>query len=184
MRHAYSRWTRHFEEPAVCRSHPGHTLPAVRRGLAASTIATLVVAMVCLFFPASGGASEKSAAVEPAGGTVGIVKCSALAVAGRKVPKFALSECTHKGKTDGSGLYPDPGEGGVVTWASGQTTTLSDVSLSEGIGACPPNGPGYHDFYGMTGTFTNSWGGSGNFDAGWCLSPNGPYLDFGGPFDI
>ena len=77
-----------------------------------------------------------------------------------------------------------PGEGGVVKWASGQTTTLSDVNTSEGIGGCPPNGPGYHDFYDMTGTFTNSWGGSGTFDAGWCLSPQGPYLDFGGPFDI
>lgn len=184
IRHVDSRRARHFDARAVCRAHPGQAMVAVRRGLAASAIATLVVAMGFLFFPVSGGASEKPAAMEPAAGAGGIVKCSALAVAGRKVSKFALSECTHKGKTDGRGLYPNPGEGGVVTWASGQTTTLSEVSLSEGIGSCPPNGPGYHDFYDMTGTFTNSWGGSGTFDAGWCLSPKGPYLEFGGPFDI
>jgi hypothetical protein len=63
VRHAYSRRTRHLEEPALCRSHLGHALAAMRRGLAASTTATLVVAMVCLFFPASGGASEKPAAL-------------------------------------------------------------------------------------------------------------------------
>jgi hypothetical protein len=54
---------------------------------------------------------------------------------------------------------------------------LSDVNTSEAIGACPPNGQEYHDLYYMTGDFTNSWGGSGTFAAGWCLSSQGPYLD-------
>jgi hypothetical protein len=74
----------------------------------------------------------------------------------------------------------------VVTWASGKTTTLSDVKTSEAIGGCPPNGQAYHDLQFMTGTFTNSGGGSGTFAAGWCLSPKGPYLDplVAGPFEI
>ncbi len=112
--------------------------------------------------------------------------CSALAAGRGVVPKFDLSECTHKMKTDGRGVYREPGSGGVVKWASGQTTTLSDVNTSEAMGACPQNGQEYDDLYYMTGTFTNSWGGSGTFAAGWCLSPQGPYLDyaFTGPFEI
>ncbi len=170
MSHTYSRRIRDLDGPAVSRS------------LAASVLGTLAVAMVCVCFSASGGASERPAAAEPAAGSHGTVTCSALAAGTGVVPKFDLSECTHKMKTDGRGVYREPGSGGVVKWASGQTTTLSDVNTSEAIGGCPPNG----DLYYMTGTFTNSWGGSGTFAAGWCLSRQGPYLDyaFTGPFEI
>ena len=189
MSRTYSRRSRDFDEPAVRRSHLGHALPAVRRGPAASVLGALAVAVVCLCFPASGGASERRAAAEPAAEGRETVTCNALAWRPRGTSsegKWNLSECTHKGRTDGRGVYPNPGEGGVVKWASRQTTTLSDVNLGEAIGACPANGQAYHDLYYMTGNFTNSWGGSGTFAAGWCLSPRGPYLDyaFTGNFQI
>lgn len=186
MPHIHSRRTWDLDGPAVRRSHRGQALATARRGPAASVLGALAVAMVCLCFPASGGASERPAAAEPAGAGPGIVNCRALAGGKGAVQKFDLSECTHKAKTGGSGVYRYPGSGGVVTWSSGRTTTLSDVNTSESMGACPPNGQAYHDLYYMTGTFTNSWGGSGTFSAGWCLSPKGPYLDpsVTGPFDI
>jgi hypothetical protein len=187
MSHTCSRPTRDFDGQAVRRCRPGQVLPAVRGGLAASALGTLAVAMVFLCFPASGGASERPAAAEPAAAGRWTVTCSGIAWGTRGVEsKFVLSKCTHPGKTDGRGKYPVPGAGGVVTWASGRTTTLSNINTSEGIGACPPNGQAYHDLYSMTGTFTNSWGGSGTFATGWCLSPKGPYLDplVTGPFEI
>ncbi len=184
MPYSYSPRFPKSGEAAVCRSYVGRSLPDVMRRVTASALGTLAVASACLVLPASAGASERSAVAERAAGAGGIVKCSALTAAGRSVYKFALSECTHKAKTDGRGSYANPGQGSVVKWASGQTTTLSNVEVSEGIDACPPNGPGYHDFYGMTATFTNSWGGSGSLDTGWCQSPRGPYLEFGGPFYI
>ena len=176
--HRLSR-TRDFNGQMVRRSQPGRTFPALRRtSLAASVPGTLAVGMICLCFPASSGASERPAATVPAAANQGNVTCSGLAW-GQKgsEAKFDLSKCTHEGKTGGRGKYPLPGSGGVVTWASGQTTTLSNVNTSEAIGGCPPDGQAYHDLYYMRGTFTNSWGGSGSFAAGWCLSPKGPYLD-------
>jgi hypothetical protein len=184
MSYTCSRRTRDLDGQAVRHSHLGHALPAMRIGLAASVLGTVAVAMACLCLPASGGASERPAAARSAAGH-GIVTCSALAWGRGVESKFVLSKCTHTGKTGGSGKYPFP-ESGVVTWASGKTTTLSNVNISEGIGACPANGQAYHDLYSMTGTFTNSWGDSGTFATGWCLSPKGPYLNplVTGPFQI
>jgi hypothetical protein len=186
MSHTCSRRTRDLHGQPVRRSHRGHVLLAMKSGLAASVLGSLVVAMVFSCFPASGGASDRPAAAEAAAGDRGTVTCSTLAWGRGVEPKFVLSRCTHEGKTGGRGKYPLPGAGGVVKWASGQTTTLSNVDSSEAIGACPANGQEYHDLYYMTGTFTNSWGGSGTFAAGWCLSPKGPYLDplVTGPFEI
>ncbi len=148
-------------------------LPAVFLLLAASSTLLPVAS--------TAGATGGSAAAVVATGEKGLVQCQAL----RGGLTLHVSECSLVTKTGGSGKYSTIGKThGLVEWASGRTTTLSNTSINEAIGACPPHGPGYHDLYDFSGDFVNNWGhdAQGSFYTGWCLSPSGSYLE--GPFEI
>ncbi len=146
-----------------------------RRGLTTCAVGTLVTFLVLLPFASSTGAAERQAGDRgTAQASHGAVQC--LNVWGGGTLYF--DECSHQSNTGGRGRLSLIRESNIVKWASGKTTTITVTNSYEDIGACMPDGPGYHDLYVMMGTFVNNWGHStsGSFTAGWCLSPRGAYL--------
>ena len=138
-------------------------------------VGTLATFFVLLPFASSTGATERQAdAQATAQANHGAVQC--LNVWGGGTLYF--NECSHQSKTGGKGKLSLIHESNVVKWVSGKTTTITVTNSYEDIGACMPDGPGFHDLYVMMGTFVNNWGSSasGSFTAGWCLSPRGAYL--------